>query len=96
MLTDIAKEDIRFVRMKDDDVDDIAECVLDEDMMRREDLLLYRSNSRCCCLSFFLRVVLTTNSNFTQPESSNVGIIIRDALSLHRFVNYLINYSIHR
>ena len=25
-----------------------------------------------------------------------MGIVIRDALSLHRFVNYLINYSIHR
>lgn len=40
--------------------------------------------------------MLSSNSNFTQPESSNVGIVIRDALSLHRFVNYLINYSIHR
>ena len=46
MLREIAKEDVRFVKMKDDDADDIAECVLGESVMRREDLLLYRSNSR--------------------------------------------------
>lgn len=52
MLSEIAKEDVRFVKMKDDDADDIAECVLRESVMRREDLLLYRSNSRrsfCSC-----------------------------------------------
>lgn len=40
--------------------------------------------------------MLSSNSNFTQPDSSSTGIIIRDALSIHRFVNYIINYSIHR
>lgn len=39
--------------------------------------------------------MLSSNSNFTQPDSSSTGIIIRDPLSIHRYINYIINYSIH-
>lgn len=38
-----------------------------------------------------------TRSESTTNETStgNVGVVVKDAMSLHRFINYLVNYSIH-
>ena len=30
-----------------------------------------------------------------EASTGNVGVVVKDAMSIHRFVNYLVNYSIH-
>ena len=74
MVKQLHSEDIRFVRMKDEDEDEVIE----------EDLASCQSTSR-----------LTSYNSTTPTEIANIGIVVRDSLSLHKLANYLINYSIN-
>lgn len=46
-----------------------------------------------CDFSF---LVYPSVSSFHSTDTINTGVIINDALSIFKLVNYLINYSIHR
>ena len=84
MIKQLHGEDIRFVRMKDEDEDEVIESSFPLRVTNREDLLSCQSTSR-----------LTSYNSTTPTEIANVGVVVRDPLSLHKLANYLINYSIN-
>ena len=84
MVKQLHSEDIRFVRMKDEDEDEVIESSFSLRLTNREVLASCQSTSR-----------LTSYNSTTPTENANIGIVVRDSLSLHKLANYLINYSIN-
>lgn len=102
MMRELRGEDVRMVRMRDEDEDDLIEWVLAGFASRREDLATcqsWQSNSRA-------GLNRNVHSNgwvggsrsegaTNEATTGNVGVVVKDAMSLHRLVNYLVNFSIH-
>lgn len=102
MSRELRGEDVRMIRMRDEDEDDLIEWVSRGIVSGREDLATCQScqsNSR-----FGGNRNGHSNSwlggnrgenTMNEASTGNVGVVVKDAMSIHRFVNYLVNYSIH-